>query len=181
MLGGIKKVRQQTAELEKTMNNDSITSDPAYINANRSVIYRAFNVGGEFFNTPRKVSEIEAKFKDEGARIIVERVRHDGALQDSPTGEVIVSAGDAIVITGRREAMLSDSAWLGQEVADAELLTFAVEKVPVMVAKKDLDNVTVQELRDTPAMAGVVISDIKTSNGNPIPVLAQTQLHRGYT
>lgn len=181
MLGGIKKVRQQTAELEKTMNNDSMTSDPAYINANRSVIFRAFNAGGDFFGTPRKVSEIEDKFKEEGARIIVERVRHDGAMQDSPAGDVIVTAGDGIVITGRREAMLSDLAWLGQEVADAELLTFAVEKVPVMIAKKDLENVTVQELRESPAMAGVVIYDIVTSNGNPIPVLAQTKLHRGYT
>lgn len=181
MLGGIKKVRQQTAELEKTMNNQSLTSDPAYINANNPVIYRAFIADGDYFATARTVAEIEDRFKQAGARIFVERIRHDGAIEDSPAGDTPINKDDAVVITGRREAMISDYSWLGKEVADAELLTFAVERVPVMIAKKDIDNMTVQDLRNTTAMAGVVISDIVTSNGNPIPVLAQTPLHRGYT
>ena len=181
MLGGIKKVRQQTAELEKSMNNQSMTSDPAYINANRSVIYRAFNTDGDFFAEPKSVAEINDKLKEFGSRIFVERVRVDGKIIDSPADDTKLSKEDAVVIVGRREAMLSDESWLGKEVADAELLTFAVENVPVMVAKKSLDNMTVEELRNKPSMAGVVISDITSSNGNAIPVLAKTQLHRGYT
>ncbi len=48
MLGGIKKVKAQTAELEKSMNDSSVTTDPAYINALRPVVFRAYKADGDF-------------------------------------------------------------------------------------------------------------------------------------
>ncbi|MDE6836154.1 MAG: aspartate-alanine antiporter, partial [Muribaculaceae bacterium] len=49
LLGGIDKVKEQTRELEKTMNKDSRANDPAYVNAKRAVDYRAYNVESDFF------------------------------------------------------------------------------------------------------------------------------------
>lgn len=180
MLGGLKKVRQETKELEKSMNSGEITDDPAYIDALRPVAYRAYKVEGDFFGQPRSVADIEEYIKKLGRRAFVARLRVNGSLIDDPAADVKVSKGDELVLSGRRETLVQDESWLGMEVADDELLSFPVEKVPVMVAKRNLDGKTVADLRMMPEMDGVLISEIKTANGMQIPVYAKTELHRGY-
>ena len=181
MLGGLKKVRQQTAELAAKMNKSDITDDPAYINAMRPVVYRAYKADGEYFDQPRTVAEIEKYISGLGRRVFIERVRSNGQVLKDFTPDTQISKGDEIVLSGRRETMVLDESWLGPEVSDAALLTFPIEKVPVMIAKKNLDGKTVDELRHMPEMRGVLIAGITSGNGAPIPVLAKTKLYRGDT
>jgi len=181
MLGGIKKVRKETAELEKSMNRSSINGDPAYINALRPVVYRAYEVTGDYFSIPRSVAEIEKHIADMGRRAFIVRLRVDGKFIDNPGAEEMVSKNDVVVLSGRRETLVLDESWLGSEIADDALLSFPIEKVPVMVAEKKLDGKTIDDLRHMPEMEGVLISGLTTSSGAPIPVLAKTELHRGYT
>lgn len=178
MLGGLKKVKAQTAELEKSMNSSSITNDPAYINALRPVTFRAYKAESEFFDQPRTVAEIEQHITELGRRIYVDRVRQGGSIVDDPAATVKISKGDEIVLSGRREFVVEDESWLGPEVADYELLNFAVEKIPVTISSKSCDGITVDQLRAMPEMRGVAISHI-TSAGQSIPVLAQTKIYRG--
>ena len=178
MLGGIKKVKAQTAELEKSMNDSSVTTDPAYINALRPVVFRAYKADGEFFDTPRSIDEIQQHIKDLGRRIYVDRVRQNGTIIDDPAGSVTISKGDEIVLSGRREFVIQDESWVGPEVADSELLSFNVEKIPVMIANKKCDGITVDGLRSMPEMRGVAIARI-TAAGQSVPVLAKTKLYRG--
>lgn len=178
MLGGIKKVKAQTAELEQTMNSSSITNDPAYINALRPVTFRAYKADGEFFDQPRTVAEIEQHITELGRRIYVDRVRQGGKIVDDPAATVKISKGDELVLSGRREFVVEDESWLGPEVADYELLNFAVEKIPVTISSKSCDGITVDQLRAMPEMTGVAISHISAA-GQSIPVLAQTKIYRG--
>lgn len=178
MLGGIKKVKAQTAELEKSMNDSSVTTDPAYINALRPVVFRAYKADGEFFDSPRSIDEIQQHIKDLGRRIYVDRVRQNGTIIDDPAGSVTISKGDEIVLSGRREFVIQDESWIGPEVADSELLSFNVEKIPVMIANKKCDGITVDGLRSMPEMRGVAIARI-TAAGQSVPVLAKTKLYRG--
>ncbi len=178
MLGGIKKVKAQTAELEKSMNDSSVTTDPAYINALRPVVFRAYKADGEFFDSPRSIDEIQQHIKDLGRRIYVDRVRQNGTIIDDPAGSVTISKGDEIVLSGRREFVIQDESWVGPEVADSELLSFNVEKIPVMIANKKCDGITVDGLRSMPEMRGVAIARI-TAAGQSVPVLAKTKLYRG--
>lgn len=178
MLGGIKKVKAQTVELEKSMNDSSVTSDPAYINALRPVVFRAYKAEGEFFDQPRTVEEIEQNIVSLGRRIYVDRVRQNGVIIEDPASDVRISKGDEIVLSGRREYVVEDESWIGPEVADAELLSFSVEKIPVMVANKKLDGATVDDLRRLPEMRGVAIARI-TAAGQSMPVLAKTKIYRG--
>ncbi|MDE7125133.1 MAG: aspartate-alanine antiporter, partial [Muribaculaceae bacterium] len=135
LLGGIKKVREDTAALEKEMNRSSLTSDPAYIVANRPVAFRAYKAESEYFDTPRSVGEIEDYIMSMGRRMFVERLRIGGEVQDvSP--DTMVSKGDEIVLSGRRESIIEDESWVGPEVSDAGLLDFPAEQLPVMVTKK---------------------------------------------
>ena len=178
MLGGIKKVRQQTQVLEKSMNQGPLTSDPAYINALRPVVFRAYKAEGDFFDQPRTIREIEEHIAGLGRRVFVERARVAGNIIDEPGQDVRIARDDEVVLSGRREYVIRDESWIGAEIADAELLEFPVEQIPVMVATKGCDNITVDELRARPFMRGVAISRISAA-GQSLPVLAKTRLMRG--
>lgn len=181
MLGGIKKVRMQTAELEASMNKSDFTDDPAFVNALRPVVYRAYKADGDFFSVPRTVAEIEKHISDLGRRAFVERARVAGKVIDTTADSLTISRGDEVVLSGRRETLVLDESWLGEEVADAGLLTFPIEKVPVMVAARKIEGLTIDKLRRLPEMEGVLIGGMSASDGSPLPVLAKTELHRGYT
>ena len=178
MLGGLSKVKAQPVELEKSMNESSLTSDPAFINALRPVVFRAYKADGDFFATPRTIAEIEDNMAKLGRRIFVERVRTAGKVVDAPAATTAIAKGDEVVLSGRREYVIQDESWIGPEVADAELLSFALEKIPVMIATRQCNGITVDGLRALPQMKGVAISAV-TRGGQPLPVLAQTRLMRG--
>lgn len=178
MLGGIKKVRQQTEDFERSMNRDPASSDPSLINAWRPVVYRAYKVEGIFFETPHTIKEIEDYMQSQGRRLIVERVRSGAEVSTHPSPDIVVKRGDDIVISGRREFVIEDESWLGSEISDATLLSFPVEKIPVMVASGQTIGKTVADFRDSQFTKGVVIDTIKRG-GADIPVTADTRLKRG--
>jgi putative transport protein len=179
LLGGLEKVKAQTAELARKLNQSSITDDPAYINACRPVSFRAYKVSADFFATPRTVDEIEEHFKSLGRRIFVERLRINGEIVEVKP-DAKVSIGDEIVLSGRREYIVQDESWIGAEVSDYELLSFPAEELPITITKKVADGSTVDDLRAKPFMRGIMIKSIKRG-GVEIPVLAQTKLQAGDT
>ena len=179
MLGGIKKVKEDTAALAKEMNRSDLTDDPAYIDANRPISFRAYKVTADLFNTPQTVAQIEDHLKSLGRRLFVERIRtKDGIVETSPTQTVGI--GDEIVLSGRHEYIIQDESWIGPEVDDPQLLSFPVEVLPVMLTKKTSKNMTVDTLRAQPFMYGVSIQKIMRA-GVEIPAFAQTPLMAGDT
>lgn len=178
LLGGLKKVKQQTEDLERSMNQDSSSSDPALINAWRPVVYRAYSVSSDWFSTPKTVKEIEDYLQGLGRRLFVERVRSGSNVTTLPSADFKVSKGDDIVLSGRREFIIEDESWVGPEISDASLLSFPVERIPVMVASKAVSSMTVGDLRQSPQAKGVIIDSIKRGNVE-IPVAAATRLQRG--
>ncbi|MDE5876650.1 MAG: aspartate-alanine antiporter [Muribaculaceae bacterium] len=178
MLGGTKKVRQMTEDLERSMNQDPSDSDPALINAWHPVVYRAYKVDGTFFDNPRTVKEIEDYLASQGRRVFVERVRVDGNVLTSLTPDTKVTKGNDVVLSGRREFVIEDESWIGHEISDAALLDFPVEQIPVMVASKRVAGMTVADFRQSDFARGVIIASIKRG-GVSIPVLSQTRLERG--
>ncbi len=175
MLGGTKKVKAMTKQYEEEMNKSTLATGPGIVNAARPIQFRAYKAESEWFDTPRKVSDIESYLHDELKRTVyVDRVRQGGKIVPL-TPDVVVSKGDEIVLSGRREYIIEDESWVGPEVADTELLTFPVEKIDVMVSKKGAAGLTVEQLRAKPQMQGVIIGSITRGNV-PIPVLAQTKL-----
>ncbi|MDE7409485.1 MAG: aspartate-alanine antiporter, partial [Muribaculaceae bacterium] len=178
LLGGLKKVKQQTEDLERSMNQDPSSSDPALVNAWRPVVYRAYKVDGDWFDTTRTVKEIEEYLESQGRRLFVERVRSGSEMTTHPAPEFDVKKGDDIVISGRREFVIEDESWLGSEISDASLLSFPIERIPVMVASKNMIGRTVADFRESIQTKGVVIDSIKRG-GVEIPVVSATRLQRG--
>ena len=178
MLGGLKKVRQQTKELEEQLNHSDTSDDPAFINGNRPIAFRAYKVSADHFSTPQTVTQIEDHFKNLGKRLFVERVRNEDGTIAEVSPDLTVRLGDEIVLSGRHEFIIQDESWIGPEIDDAKLLSFPVEKTKVMVMKKAA-GMTVDQLRAKPFMYGVMIQSITRQGGIDIPVLAQTKLMQG--
>lgn len=178
MLGGLKKVRQQTKELEEQLNHSDTSDDPAFINGNRPIAFRAYKVSADHFSTPQTVTQIEDHFKNLGKRLFVERVRNEDGTIAEVSPDLTVRLGDEIVLSGRHEFIIQDESWIGPEIDDAKLLSFPVEKTKVMVMKKAA-GMTVDQLRAKPFMYGVLIQSITRQGGIDIPVLAQTKLMQG--
>ena len=179
LLGGIKKVKAETAELEKKMNYGTANSDPNYVNALRPVVFRAYKVTDVFFSTPRTVAEAEDYFRQKDKPIHVERLRSDGKIVDVDPGQDLkISVGDEIVLSGRREFIIGDESWIGPEVVDAELVDFMAEDLDITVASKAVDGMTVDDLRKQKFMYGISIKGI-SRGGVSVPVLAQVKIGRG--
>lgn len=180
MLGGLKKVRQQTKEYEQQLNHSTLSTDPAYIVGNRPIVFRAYKVTSDNFAAPMTVEQLEDHFSKLGRRIFVERVRPGAAGSEivGATPSLLIHQGDEIVVSGRHEYVIQDESWIGQEVDDPALLTFNAEKTKVMVTKKTAGQ-TVDQLRAQPFMYGVMIASISRQGGMPIPVLANTKLMQG--
>lgn len=178
MLGGLKKVRQQTEDLERSMNEDPTASDPALVNAWHPVVYRAYRAESSFFDTPQTVRSLEEYLESKGERLFVSRVRSGSDDVTLPAPDVKISKGDKIVLSGRTEFMVKDDSLIGSEISDATLLSFPIEQIPVMVASKRVVGKTVADFREDDRNHGVMIGSIKRG-GQEIPVLAQTRLERG--
>lgn len=179
LLGGLKKVKAETAELEKKMNYGTANTDPNYIKAMRPVVFRAYKVTDSFFSTPRTIDETEDYFRQKGKTIYVERLRSGDTVTDvAPGNDLKITLGDEIVLSGRREFIVGDESWIGPEVFDSDLVDFMAEELDITVASKKFDSMTVDELRRQKFMYGVSIKSISRS-GVSVPVLAQVKIGRG--
>lgn len=178
MLGGLKKVRQQTHDLEEQLNHSDVSDDPAFINGNRPISFRAYKVTADHFATPQTAQDVEKHFATLGRRVFVERVRDAKGNINEAQPTTPIAIGDEVVLSGRHEFIIGDESWIGPEVDDPKLLAFSVEKTKVMVMKRTA-GLTVDQLRGKPYMYGVIIRSIKRQGGIEIPVLAQTKLMQG--
>ncbi len=178
LLGGIKKVKADTQALEKEMNQSDLTTNQAFIEANRPVAFRAYKLDTDFFDTPRSVAETEQYLLDNGRRLFVERARlaSDNSVVD-PSDSLRLSRGDEVVLSGRREFIVGDEQWIGPEVFDEQLLSFPAEQLDVLITKR-AGGKTVDWLRAQKFMYGISIKSIKRG-GVAIPVLAQTVIEAG--
>lgn len=179
LLGGLKKVKAETAELEKKMNYGTANTDPNYIKAMRPVVFRAYKVTDSFFATPRTIEEAEDYFRQKGKTIYIERLRSGDTVTDVASGsDLRITLGDEIVLSGRREFIVGDESWIGPEVFDSDLVDFMAEELEITVASKEFDSMTVDELRRQKFMYGVSVKSI-TRSGVNVPVLAQVKIGRG--
>lgn len=178
LLGGIEKVRRETRELEEKLSHSTLSSDPAFINGNQPIVFRAYGVSSDSFNEPWTVERIQQHFADQGKRLFVERKRTREGKIEEVTPQTAVYQGEEIVLSGRHEFIIGDESWIGPEIDDPELLNFTVERTRVMVTHKSA-GLTVDQLRAKPFMYGVIIESITREDGMAIPVLAQAELNEG--
>lgn len=177
LLGGLNKVKEETARIEEEMDSGDFVPDPGFFVANRPISFRAYRVESNFFNRSRTVEEIEEHFRNLNTRHFVERLRIKGETFDPEPG-LKVRKGDIIVLSGRRETIINETGWIGPEVTDHDLLNFATENLPVTVSKSGAAGLTLGELKQEPFMRGVMIHKI-LRNEMSLPVRNRVRLEKG--
>lgn len=176
MMGGIDKVKAETAKIEEEMDNED-NLGPGQIHAARAVSFRVYEAESDFFNQPRTISEVEQRFADMGWMVFVERLRINGKIID-PSDTLKISKSDHLVLAGRLEQIVDMQSKLGSEITDPELLNFGAEKTPVTVSSKGAAGMTFGKLRKMEYMQRVMVASIKR-NGMTLPIKAQTELYPG--
>ena len=178
MLGGINKVKQACRDLESKMGGDDNANQPGFMNANRPVVFRAYKISNSWFGDGKTVADLETYLQQQGKRLFVERVRQDGAIIDKVASDLMLKASNEVVLSGRREAVIGEEAWIGEEVFDADLLNFPVEVLPVLISKRNFVGMKLSDIRMQKFMHGVSVRRI-TRSGVNIPVLAGTTIDAG--
>lgn len=177
MLGGIDKVKASTKELEAKLGNN-MSGMAGFNAAVRQVVFRAYTANNEWFDGTKTVADFEVYMLSMGKRLFVERIRHTNNIVDAVTPAMIIYKGDTLVVSGRREYVVQEETWIGEEVNDSDLLNFAVETLPIVINKKSVAGKTVQQILGQPFMHGVSIRSIKRASVK-IPILGGTTLDAG--
>ncbi|MDE5870754.1 MAG: aspartate-alanine antiporter, partial [Muribaculaceae bacterium] len=177
MIGGMKKVQADVADMEQKLEGSDTPLGPGMIPARRPVVYRAYDVTDPFFDVPRTPAEIREHYKSMNVRVVFVRARVKGVITD-PAPDVQISHGDHLVIGGRSEEMAALPSPPGPEVADHELLNFGAERTPVTIASKDVDGMTLGQLRSQEYMDRIAVASLKR-NGLSLPVKNNTPLSGG--
>ncbi len=168
LLGGKKKVAKAVEELEKELNVSGSKSDPAIIQAGRAVAYRSYLVEDSFFDVPRQVYELEVRLHNAGLDVFVDRLMHQGEIL-LPHYDSRISKGDEIVLCGPKESIVSVEGYVGRETASTGLLEYPLDRVGVVVAKKEFIGRPLSELRSKKYLHGVVIRDGER-DGKPLEI-----------
>lgn len=178
LLGGLSKVRHQTAQLERMLNNNGTADkDPARITALRTVVYRVYTADSPLFDEPRTVKEVEKYLRDNYREVYVDRLRHGDDIS-APRFDVEIAKGDRIVVCGRREAVIGIDALIGTESDDPTLLSYQLERVSIVVTGKEFIGKTLSTIRRNKYMRGVVIRDA-VRDGEFIDINLDTVFRRG--
>lgn len=179
MMGGLKKCRQDCVQMEAEMG-ESLINQPGYASSRREVTFRTYKVSNPWFTSSgRKVAELEDYVDKQGRRLFVDRIRHNGNIIDTPAPGQLIYPDDEVVLSGRREFIIGEESWIGDEVEDPQLLEFAIKITPVMVRNKEVDGKTVKDLLSQPFMHGVIIREIKRAQNINVPVRENTVVERG--
>ena len=177
LLGGLGKVKAQTAQLEAEMDSGDFIPDPGTFVANRPISFRAYRAESDYFDRSRSVEEVERHIADMGLRHFVERLRLRGEISD-PQPQLRIRKGDVIVLSGRRESIIDGAGWIGPEVTDHELLNFTAENLPVTVSKSGVSGMTLGELRSKDFMRGVMVRKV-VRDDTALPMRKRTELEPG--
>lgn len=177
LLGGLASVKKACKELEARMGNDDESEQPGFMPAARPITFRAYKISNDWFGAGKTVQELEDYQEGQGRRLFVERVRINNVIYDVKP-DLMLQKGNEVVLSGRREFVIGEEDWIGDEVNDIDLLDFPAETLPVLISRKKFAGMTVAQLRKEKVMHGVSIKSIKRA-GISIPVLAATRIDPG--
>lgn len=177
LLGGKEKVKRLTEELSTQLNINEWENDPACVNALRAVAYRSYRVDEPFFENGPTVAETEAYLRDAGLPLYVVRMRVGRKIKET-SQDMRLHNGDMIVITGQREFIVRDIDLIGHETADNDLLSYPVDRVPVLVKHSAVAGCKVHEICARDFMHGVGIVS-GTRHGHPLDIDGDTVIENG--
>ncbi len=135
-------LKEASIEAEKGLRGSAATHGPGQASALPELIGRAFRVGAA---GGRTVADIELAEQD---MITVERIRRAGKNVE-PRPDVVLLAGDVVLVVGRREVMVGAAPLIGDEVADTDGISVVMQTRQAWFTKKGMNHTTIAAVRTT--------------------------------
>jgi putative transport protein len=148
-------------------------TEPGVDSAFQEWSLRAFRVTGSRW-AGRTVADLERSVP--GARIFVQRIRHDGTVSD-PAPDTVIRAGDVVAVMARQSVMLETLKGIGPETMDRELLDFPIAYRELVITKKQVVDKTLRELAGRGGQ-GLALHKL-TREGQEMPFSPETTVNRG--
>ncbi|AJP56912.1 aspartate-alanine antiporter [Pandoraea vervacti] len=162
-----KKAELEMAGGRAVLTADQVDSLPALVGR----VYRVSTGAG------KRVIDIEKQLTD---GVTIERLRRNGKIIIA-TDDLVLEAGDDVMLIGRREAATEAWRLLGDEQRPSADLDIALRMQEVVFARKGGNGKTLGELKagvTRDVKHGVYIAKI-TRMGQPLPVLDDTVVYHG--
>src|SRR3982750_3718969 len=131
-----------------------IDQDPSIASA-----YRQFDVHAYCITEENILNGKNLRAAFPNLRVFLERVRRNGEIIDGDD-EMLLRAGDIVLISGPRDALVEKLDPLLEEVNDRELLDLSVEKVDVFLRNKAYNGKSVRELARAPFARAIFLRKI---------------------
>jgi putative transport protein len=167
-------LKEASIEAEKGLRGTAIAHGPGQTSAMPALVGRAFRVGAA---GGRTVADIELAEQD---MITIERIRRAGkAVELRP--DVMLQAGDVVLVVGRREVMVGAAPLIGDEVADTDGISVVMQTRQGVFTKKGMNHTTIAAVRttvDRDLRHGIFIQEISRAD-RPLPILPETVLEHG--
>ncbi len=171
MLGG--NVKERCKELEASMEEKDENIKSAY----DRVAYRAFHVEKDWFEGGKTSKELEQFMTERHRYLYVLRLRHEGTIIDVKP-ETIITPNDIVVIGGQRGFIIGTEEFIGDEIADAELLNFPVESRRVIVTNSARAGQSLSSIRRLDFIHGISIRNLERG-GIDMPLKAAFRIEKG--
>lgn len=177
LLGG--NIIERTRQYEEKLGGSVLEQDPTLEYAYDGTTFRVIKATSDFFDTEKTVKQVEDFLVSKGWPVYVERIRNSkGEVIQEPQLNQKITKGDSLVLNGPLDALLNDDDFIGEEVADLELLDFRVEALRVIVSNKKAQGVSLQKLRMSKDRHGAIIRKIHRGKAE-LPLLKNIKLERG--
>ncbi|NDV46469.1 aspartate-alanine antiporter [Paludibacter sp. 221] len=174
-----KNIVQDTKDYEATLGGALNDNDASMEDAYDGTTFRAIKVTSDYFDEPRTIGDVEKMLVNKDWPVYIERIRPlNGDIIQEPTLDIIINKGDHIVLNGPIETLLIDENFIGEEVADTELLDFRVESLRVIVTNKKIIGKTLYSFKKHKERHGVVLRKMHRGKAN-IPLLKNIRFQRG--
>jgi putative transport protein len=137
--------------------------------------FRAYRIEPDMRVAGRTVAEAEKL--EPGTRLFVERIRRgDEIMGVQPDTRLL--AGDIIVVSGRREALVGILGARAEEIDDRELLDIPVASFQIFVSGKGVAGRALEDLAKDDVVRGVFLRRL-IRYGQDIPIGTKTVVERG--
>ncbi|MGV2291357.1 aspartate-alanine antiporter [Trinickia sp. YCB016] len=166
-------LRAEAERLWRKLGGDGALEEGQRVAA-PSLVGREFSVGPAAGST---IAALEARY---GYNLAVEGVlRESATLAVEP--ELVLEAGDHVVLVGRREALVEAAHAIGDELIGHDASDVHTQRLDVVLTRREAHGLTIAEVRERAAPEqgrGVFISAV-TRLESTVPALPGTELNRG--
>lgn len=174
-----KDIQQKTKEYEQTLGGSIQEEDASMEDAYDGTTFRVIKATSNYFDSQKTVKDVEEMLVTKGWPVYVERIRPvTGDIIKEPSLDTPVNKGDNIVLNGPLDTLLSDENFIGQEVADVDLLDFRAEALKIIVTNKHIIGRTLRQMKTAKERHGVVLRKIHRGR-TTVPLLNDVTIARG--